>query len=53
MNFFVASWGLPGDLVCNIINKEAYREPPRKVQKISGQKSRSNFVGILEENIIS
>jgi hypothetical protein len=26
---------------------------PRKVQKISGQKSRYNFVGILEETIIS
>ena len=27
LNFFVASWGLPGDLVSNIINKEAYRKP--------------------------
>ena len=39
----------PGDLIFNIINKEA----PRKVQKISGQKSRNHFVGILEETIIS
>ena len=49
---FVASWGLPGsflsflgDLVSNIINNEAYR----KLQKISGQKSGNNFIGILEE----
>ena len=25
LKFFVASWGFPGDLVSNIINKEAYR----------------------------
>ena len=59
---FVASWkifGLPGDLVSNIINKEAYRKPqkfqeaPKKVQKIAGQKSRNIFVGIMEEIIIS
>ena len=48
LNFFVASWGLPWDLVCNIINKEAYRKP----QKISGQKSRNNFVGIFVQTII-
>jgi hypothetical protein len=54
--FFAASWLLPGNLVSNIINKEAYRKPqkasrkpPRKVQKISGQKSRNNFVGFFEE----
>ena len=29
---FEASWGLPGDLVKNIINKEAYRKP----QKLPG-----------------
>ena len=49
--FLGASWKLfelPGDLVSNILNKEAYRKPqkaPRKVQKISGQKFRNNFVG--------
>ena len=39
LKFFVASWGLPGsflglpgDLVSNIINKEAYRSP----KKLSG-----------------
>ena len=60
--FLGASWKLfelPGDLVSNIINKEAYRKPqkasrkpqeaPRKVQKNSGQKSRNNFVGFFEE----
>ena len=43
-SFLGASWklfGLPGDLVCNIINKEALR----KVQKVSGQKFRNNLVG--------
>ena len=45
-------FGLHGDLVCKIIIKEAYMKPqksfqeaPRKVQKISGQKFRNNFVG--------
>jgi hypothetical protein len=58
-SFLGASWklfGLPGDLVCNSINKEAYRKPQkasRKVQKISGQKSRNNFGGILVETVIS
>jgi hypothetical protein len=65
LNFFVASWGLPGsflsflgDLVSNIINKDegslkeapkSFQEAPRKLQKNSGQKSGNNFVGILEE----
>ena len=55
-NFVISFWGLPGDLVFNIINKEANKKPqiasrktPREVQKISGQKSSNNFVGILEE----
>ena len=59
--FLEASWKLfelPGDLVSNIINKEAeapksFQEAPRKVKKISGQKSRNNFIGILDETIIS
>ena len=51
---FVAFWGLPGDIVSNIIHKEAYRKPPearspKEATKISGQKSRNNFVGFLEE----
>ena len=43
---FIASLGLPGDLVSNIINKEAYEKPQkasRKPQKISGQKSLQYF----------
>ena len=42
-------------VVSNIINKEAYRKPisfqeaPTKLKKNSGQKSRNNFVGILDE----
>ena len=63
LKFFVASLGLPGsflglpgDLVSNIINKESLQKAPkslqeasRKLQKISGQKSRNNFVAILGE----
>jgi hypothetical protein len=48
LNFFVASWGLPGsflrlsgNLVSNIINKEAYRKPPKDSRKPQG--SYKNF----------
>ena len=57
--FLGAYWklfGLPGDLVSNIINKEACRKPKkasRKLQKFSRQKFGNNFVGILDETIIS
>ena len=41
LKFFVASWGLPGDLVSNIINKEGYWKP----KKLPGspQKATKNF----------
>ena len=44
LKFFVASWelfGLPGDLVSNIINKEGYWKP----KKLTGspQKATKNF----------
>ena len=32
---------------------KTFQEAPRKLQKFSGQKSRNNFVGILEETVIS
>ena len=56
-SFLGASWklfGLPGDLVFNIINKKAYRKPQKasRKPKISGQKSRNNFVGIFVQTII-
>jgi hypothetical protein len=35
--FFVASWGLPEDLVCNIINMEAYRKPQKASRKPQGR----------------
>ena len=60
-SFLGASWklfGLPGDLVFNIINKEAYRKPqkasrkpPGRFKKISGQKSRNNFVVIFVQTM--
>ena len=44
LNFFVASWRLPesflglsGDLVSNIINKEACRKPPGRYKKFQGR----------------
>ena len=39
-SFLGASWklfGLPGDLVCNIINKEAYRKPPGRYKIFQGR----------------
>jgi hypothetical protein len=33
--------------------QKSFKEALRKVQKISGQKFRNTFVGILEETIIS
>ena len=41
LKFFVASWGLPGDLVSNIINKEGYWKP-KKLPR-SPQKATKNF----------
>ena len=34
--FFVASWGLPWDLISNIIDKEAYRKPKKASKKPPG-----------------
>ena len=52
--------GLPGDLVSNIINKEAYRKPtgsPKNFQEAPGRykkfQGRNISVDILEETIIS
>ena len=39
-SFLGASWklfGLPGELVCNIINKEAYRKPQKASRKPPGR----------------
>ena len=61
LNFFVASWGLPGsvlrlpgDLVSNIINKEIYRKPqkasrkpPGSYKKIQGKNPDNNFIAVL------
>ena len=56
LKFFVASWGLPGsflglpgDLVSNIINKEAYRKPQKASRKPQG--SYKNFQGRNPYNI--
>ena len=59
LKFLVASWGLPGDLVSNIINKEAYRKP--KKLPGSSQEATKNFrteiqkyfVGFLVETMAS
>ena len=65
LNFFAAFWGLPGSflgfewpslfmilLTKSPGNTKSFQEAPRKLQKNSGQKSRSNFVGILDETNI-
>ena len=57
LKFFVASWGLPGsflglpgDLVSNIINKEAYRKPKKASRKPQG--SFKKFQGRNPYNIL-
>ena len=62
-SFLGASWklfGRPGDLVSNIITKEAYmnpkkayRKPQGRDKKIQGRNPEDNFVCILEETVIS
>ena len=37
LNFFVASWGLPGDVVSNIINKKAYRKLQGRYKNFQGE----------------
>ena len=58
LKFFVASWGLPGsfcglpgDLVSNIINKEAYRKPQGSYKNFQGRNSYNIFVGFLVETM--
>ena len=43
LKFFVASWGLPVDLVSDIINKEYYRKPQNASR--NPQRSYKNFQG--------
>ena len=55
-DFLEAFWGLGlpvGFFVYNITYVVSPQEAPRKLQKNSGQKSRNNFVDILEETVIS
>ena len=56
--FFLASLGLPGDLVSNIIDKEASRKPPkasrkpqRKYKNFQGRNPYNIFVAILVETM--
>ena len=65
LNFFVASWGLPRsffglpvELVSNIINKEAYRKPQKASRKPQGSYKKSQgrnpnniFVAFLVETM--
>ena len=63
LKFFLASWGaswklfgLPGDLVSNIINKEGYRKPkklPGSPQEAQGRNFRNIFVDILDKTDFS
>ena len=47
LRFFVASWGLSGDLVSNIINKEAYRKHQGCYKNFQGRNPYNIFVSIL------
>ena len=56
--FFVVSWGLsgsfwglPGDLVSNIINKEAYRKPQESYKNFQGRHPYNIFVTIVVETM--
>ena len=49
-SFLGASWklfGLPGDLVCNIINKEACRKPQKAPRKPPGRYNCNNITTTL------
>ena len=55
LQFFEASWGLlgrflglPGDLVSNMINKEAYRKPQESNNNFQGRNPYNIFIAILE-----
>ena len=50
LKFFVASWGLPGDLVSNMIDKEAYRTP-KKIPGSPKEATYKNFQGRNPYNI--
>ena len=61
LKFFVASWGLsgsflglPGDLVSNIINKEAYKKPqklPGSYKNFQGRNPNNIYIAILVETM--
>ena len=58
LKLFVASWGLPGsfwglpgDLVSNIINKEAYSKPQGSYKNFQGRNPYNIFVAILVETM--
>ena len=51
LKFFVASWGLPGDLVSNLINKEAYRKPQGSYKSFQGRNPYNIFVAISVETM--
>ena len=48
LKVFIASLCLPGDLVSNIINKEAYRKPQVSYINFQSRNSYNIFVAILE-----
>ena len=51
LKFFVASWGLPRDLVSNTINKEAYRKLLGSYKNFQGRNPYNIFVGFLVETM--
>ena len=65
LKFFVPCWGLPGsflglpvgfliyDITYLLSSQEAPRRPPGSYKKFQGRNPGNNFVGILDETIIS
>ena len=51
LEFFEASWGLPGDLVSNSINKEAYRKLLGSYKNFQGRNPYNIFVGFLVQTM--
>ena len=51
LKLFVASWGLPGDLVSNIINKEVYSKLLGSYKNFQGRNPYNIFVGFLVQTM--
>ena len=51
LKIFVAFWGLPGDFVSNIINKEVYSKLLGSYKNFQGRNPYNIFVGFLVQTM--